>query len=157
MASVKVAVRVRPFNRREEHLHSKLIVGVEGNTICLDSTAPSSSSTQSSMAPVASSTPVGRPHKFTFDYSYWSHARGDAHFAGQDRVYEDLGTDVVDNAFLGYNACVFAYGQTGSGKTYTMMGDSGEERGLIPRICQSMFDKMKSGKQEGTTYQTEVS
>lgn len=33
-----------------------------------------------------------------------------------------MGTEVVDNAFQGYNACVFAYGQTGSGKTFTMMG-----------------------------------
>lgn len=37
-------------------------------------------------------------------------------------VYKDLGTEVVDCAFEGYNACVFAYGQTGSGKTFTMMG-----------------------------------
>ena len=35
----------------------------------------------------------------------------------------DLGLDVVDSAYRGYNACVFAYGQTGSGKTYTMMGN----------------------------------
>jgi len=33
-----------------------------------------------------------------------------------------LGTDVIDSAFQGYNACIFAYGQTGSGKSYTMMG-----------------------------------
>ena len=59
--------------------------------------------------------------------------------------------DVVDNAFSGYNACVFAYGQTGSGKTYTMMGTE-EDRGLIPRICKTMFEKMQSGKDEGTTY-----
>jgi hypothetical protein len=38
-------------------------------------------------------------------------------------VFNDLGNDVVENAFSGYNVCVFAYGQTGSGKTYTMMGD----------------------------------
>lgn len=37
-------------------------------------------------------------------------------------VYKNLGTEVVDCAFEGYNACVFAYGQTGSGKTFTMMG-----------------------------------
>lgn len=72
-----------------------------------------------------------------------------------DQVYRDLGTDVVENAFEGYNACVFAYGQTGSGKTYTMMGTE-ENRGLIPRICQTMFEKMVSGKEEGTTYRTEV-
>ena len=66
--------------------------------------------------------------------------------------------DVVSNAFAGYNVCVFAYGQTGSGKTYTMMG-SEHDRGLIPRICESMFLKMVEGrsKVEGTTYKVEVS
>jgi len=39
-----------------------------------------------------------------------------------NQVFNDLGTEVVNAAFAGYNACVFAYGQTGSGKTYTMMG-----------------------------------
>ena len=41
-------------------------------------------------------------------------------------VFEDLGQDVVKNAFGGYNVCVFAYGQTGSGKTYTMMGSEND-------------------------------
>jgi len=40
------------------------------------------------------------------------------------KIFSDLGTEVVDAAYTGYNACVFAYGQTGSGKTYTMMGTS---------------------------------
>ena len=40
----------------------------------------------------------------------------------QETVFNDLGQDVVVNAFDGYNVCVFAYGQTGSGKTFTMMG-----------------------------------
>ena len=40
------------------------------------------------------------------------------------KMYAELGTRVLDAAFLGYNVCMFAYGQTGSGKTYTMMGDS---------------------------------
>lgn len=62
---------------------------------------------------------------------------------------------MVENAFGGYNACVFAYGQTGSGKTYTMMGTE-EDRGLIPRICKTMFERMATGKEEGTTYRTEV-
>lgn len=39
------------------------------------------------------------------------------------KVYSELGTKVLDAAFLGYNVCMFAYGQTGSGKTYTMMGE----------------------------------
>lgn len=32
---------------------------------------------------------------------------------GQEKVYKCLGTDVLTNAFNGYNACLFAYGQTG--------------------------------------------
>ena len=34
----------------------------------------------------------------------------------QEAVFEALGRDVLENAFQGYNACVFAYGQTGSQK-----------------------------------------
>ena len=33
----------------------------------------------------------------------------------QELVFESLGTDVLENAFSGYNACIFAYGQTGEG------------------------------------------
>ena len=33
----------------------------------------------------------------------------------QEHVFNTLGTDLLDNAFKGYNACLFAYGQTGSG------------------------------------------
>lgn len=62
--------------------------------------------------------------EFTFDHSYWSHDTLDTNFASQEKVYNDLGTEVVDCAFEGYNACVFAYGQTGSGKTFTMMGSA---------------------------------
>lgn len=60
--------------------------------------------------------------EFTFDFSYWSHDKTSENFASQERVYNDLGREVIDCAFEGYNACVFAYGQTGSGKTFTMMG-----------------------------------
>uniref|UniRef100_A0A4W6CJY9 Kinesin family member 13B n=1 Tax=Lates calcarifer TaxID=8187 RepID=A0A4W6CJY9_LATCA len=48
-------------------------------------------------------------------------------FAGQDVVFQCLGESLLDNAFMGYNACIFAYGQTGSGKSYTMMGSEARE------------------------------
>ncbi len=34
-------------------------------------------------------------------------------YASQDTVFDALGVDILDNAFDGYNACIFAYGQTG--------------------------------------------
>ncbi len=79
---------------------------------------------------------------FAFDKSYWSFAKGDSHFAGQDDLFSDLGRPLLENAFQGYNNCIFAYGQTGSGKSYSMMGYRGES-GVIPRICQSLFDRIE--------------
>ena len=78
---------------------------------------------------------------FAFDRSYWSFSRDDAHFAGQDNLFADLGRPLLDNAFLGFNNCIFAYGQTGSGKSYSMMG-YGEEAGIIPKICRDMFGRI---------------
>ena len=59
-------------------------------------------------------------------------------------VYECLGKDILENAFEGYNACIFAYGQTGSGKSYTMMGTphSETQKGIIPRLCDALFDRI---------------
>ena len=34
-------------------------------------------------------------------------------FDSQEDVYDEVGTDLLDNSFQGYNACIFAYGQTG--------------------------------------------
>jgi kinesin family protein 1 len=79
---------------------------------------------------------------FAFDRSYWSFDRKSPNYAGQDNLHEDLGKPLLDNAFQGYNNCIFAYGQTGSGKSYSMMG-YGQEYGIIPKICQDMFERIK--------------
>ncbi|CAG9830106.1 unnamed protein product [Diabrotica balteata] len=144
MASVKVAVRVRPFNQRELDMDAQLIIQMQGKTTgilnCKANTRDESI----------------RYKEFTFDYSYWSHDSNSDNFASQELVYNDLGKEVIDCAFEGYNACVFAYGQTGSGKTFTMMG-SPENQGLIPRICKALFEKMSENSKRGTTHRVQVS
>ncbi len=50
---------------------------------------------------------------FAFDHSFNSIDPGGNTFAGQEEVFQSLGHDILDNAFQGYNACIFAYGQTG--------------------------------------------
>lgn len=61
----------------------------------------------------------------------------------------------MNNAFEGYNACIFAYGQTGSGKSYTMMG-SHTDRGIIPRLSQAMFDRIDAMTRDDLDRQTSV-
>ena len=82
---------------------------------------------------------------FTFDHSFWSHSQEDDHFASQEQVYECLGSQLLQDVFEGYNACLFAYGQTGAGKSYSMMGDATEPgRGIIPRLCEDLFKRIGS-------------
>ncbi|XP_068717319.1 kinesin-like protein KIF16B [Montipora capricornis] len=137
MASVKVAVRVRPLNKRERDMAAKVCIHMEGKKTTISS-------------------PGVEDKDFSYDFSYWSADSKDRHFASQERVFEDLGNDVIQSAFEGYNACIFAYGQTGAGKSYSMMGQD-TAPGLIPRICQGLYSRMESSGDDKTEFRTEVS
>uniref|UniRef100_A0A8D3DXZ3 Kinesin family member 13Ba n=1 Tax=Scophthalmus maximus TaxID=52904 RepID=A0A8D3DXZ3_SCOMX len=94
---------------------------------------------------------------FAYDYCFWSMDETDKEkFAGQEVVFQCLGESLLYNAFQGYNACIFAYGQTGSGKSYTMMG-SGDQPGLIPRLCSALFDRTQKEQREQESFTVEVS
>lgn len=45
---------------------------------------------------------------FTFDKSYWSADKNDPRYADQQTVYNDMGEELLDHAFDGYNCCIFA-------------------------------------------------
>lgn len=90
------------------------------------------------------------PKAFAFDRSYWSFSKDDSNYARQSNLFDDLGEPLLDNAFQGYNNCIFAYGQTGSGKSYSMMG-YGKEVGIIPQICQEMFRRIDKIQEDKTT------
>uniref|UniRef100_A0A674B2S9 Kinesin family member 13B n=1 Tax=Salmo trutta TaxID=8032 RepID=A0A674B2S9_SALTR len=152
-SNVKVAVRLRPMNRREKDLKTKCVVEMNGNQTVLN---PASQNL--SFVCVCSSTGCHfSPQVFAYDHCFWSMDEADTDkFAGQDVVFQCLGESLLDNAFLGYNACIFAYGQTGSGKSYTMMGSS-EQPGLIPRLCSSLFDRTLLEQREGESFTVEVS
>merc|ERR1719262_1882018 len=65
------------------------------------------------------------PHSFEFDRAYWSHSHIEG-FASQQTLMEELGSELIENAWQGYNDTLFAYGQTGSGKTYSVIGGGGQ-------------------------------
>uniref|UniRef100_A0A674PKE7 plus-end-directed kinesin ATPase n=1 Tax=Takifugu rubripes TaxID=31033 RepID=A0A674PKE7_TAKRU len=143
-ASVKVAVRVRPFNSREMNMDAKCIIHMQGNSTTIAN-------------PKAPKEPA---KNFSFDYSYWSHTTTeDPNFASQNRVYNDIGKEMLQHAFEGYNVCIFAYGQTGAGKSYTMMGKQEEgQEGIIPMLCEDLFEKINGEtNKEGLSYSVEVS
>lgn len=43
------------------------------------------------------------------DKSYWSAGAGDdADYASQQTLYDDLGVELLDHSFEGFNTCIFA-------------------------------------------------
>ncbi|XP_072547446.1 kinesin-like protein KIF1A isoform X7 [Salminus brasiliensis] len=141
-ASVKVAVRVRPFNSREIGKESKCIIQMSGNTTTIIN--PKQPKENKS---------------FNFDYSYWSHTTPeDINYACQKQVYRDIGEEMLLHAFEGYNVCIFAYGQTGAGKSYTMMGkQEKDQQGIIPLLCEDLFTKISDNNDNNMSYSVEVS
>ncbi|KAH8290625.1 hypothetical protein KR054_004633, partial [Drosophila jambulina] len=97
-----------------------------------------------------------QPKTFAFDHCFYSLNPEDDNFASQETVFDCVGRDILDNAFQGYNACIFAYGQTGSGKSYTMMG-SQESKGIIPRLCDKLFSAIANKSTPELMYKVEVS
>uniref|UniRef100_A0A670HU28 Kinesin family member 13B n=1 Tax=Podarcis muralis TaxID=64176 RepID=A0A670HU28_PODMU len=94
---------------------------------------------------------------FAYDHCFWSMDEAiKEKYAGQDVVFKCLGENILQNAFEGYNACIFAYGQTGSGKSYTMMGTA-DQPGLIPRLCSTLFERAQKEESEEQSFKVEVS
>ncbi|VDK74837.1 unnamed protein product [Litomosoides sigmodontis] len=136
---VKVVVRVRPFNKREQDLKTKCIVSMIGDQTVLRHPMDEK-----------------QPKNFAYDHCFNSSDPTLHNFVDQSEVFQRVGSAVLINAFAGYNACIFAYGQTGSGKSYTMMGTA-ENPGIIPRLSCSIFQKISELSSDCLSFKVEVS
>ncbi|XP_031336617.1 kinesin-like protein KIF13B isoform X5 [Photinus pyralis] len=141
---IKVAVRVRPFNRRELEMLTPCVVEMNKQQTILHQSLGLDKIDRK------------QPKSFAFDHCFDSVDPYRDNYASQDVVFDCLGRDILDNAFQGYNACIFAYGQTGSGKSYTMMGAQ-DNKGIIPRLCDSLFDLIAKRQNSELSYKVEVS
>ncbi|KAL7592150.1 kinesin-like protein KIN-14N [Lactuca sativa] len=93
----------------------------------------------------------GQTHPFMFDKVFTPQS-------SQEEVFVEI-SQLVQSALDGYKVCIFAYGQTGSGKTHTMMGTPGsyDDKGLIPRSLEQIFDAREKLKEQGWKYEMQVS
>ncbi len=133
-ANVLVAVRMRPLNAREKQLGDDVVVRLPKDT-------------PGKVEMLRSSAQDADPHdyrSFKFDFSYDQDCR-------QEDVFNDVGKPILDKAFDGFNGTIFAYGQTGSGKTWSMTGDADDpvNRGIIPRICSALFERVRRESADG--------
>ncbi|KAL2675294.1 hypothetical protein Neosp_011478 [[Neocosmospora] mangrovei] len=134
--NITVVVRCRGRNEREVRENSNVVVAtdaVKGKVVEL------------SMGPSALSN-----RSYNFDRVF-------SQAADQNMVFDDTVKPILDEMLSGYNCTIFAYGQTGTGKTYTMSGDMTEtlgllsdEAGIIPRVLQTLFNKLELEDAEST-------
>uniref|UniRef100_A0A8C4WCJ0 Kinesin family member 14 n=1 Tax=Gopherus evgoodei TaxID=1825980 RepID=A0A8C4WCJ0_9SAUR len=134
-SKVTVAVRVRPFKRKEKAFQVVSMSGLET---------------------IVRHPETKQVYDFIYDFSFWSFDHCHPNFASQETIYKALAVPLLERAFEGYNTCLFAYGQTGSGKSYTMMG-FGEELGIIPRFCEDLFTQIAQMDTQQNLYHLEMS
>ncbi|XP_053280581.1 kinesin-like protein KIF3B isoform X1 [Pleuronectes platessa] len=120
--TVKVVVRCRPMNEKEQANKFERVVSVDVKLGQIVVRNPREASASES------------PKVFTFDSVYdWNSKQID--------LYDETFRPLVDSVLLGFNGTIFAYGQTGTGKTYTMEGvrNDPEKRGVIPNSFEHIF------------------
>ena len=96
---------------------------------------------------------------FKCDHAIDSSDPGEPHYAHQKQVYDVVGAPLVENAMRGFNCCFLAYGQTGTGKTHTVVGEwsNEDQRGLLPRMSEDLFARIKELERSGAEVRTRIS
>ncbi|KAL1537899.1 Kinesin-like protein KIN-14C [Salvia divinorum] len=135
--NIRVFCRVRPFLSDDG-------VGTDTRVISVPSSTES-------MGRGIDVTQNGQKLSFNFDKAFMPDT-------SQQEVFVEI-SQLVQSALDGYKVCIFAYGQTGSGKTYTMMGkpESPDQRGLIPRTLEQVFETRQVLQAQGWKYEMQVS
>lgn len=137
---IQVAIRIRPMLERNRRERDVLSVG--GGSEGVGGSQPKGvAGRQITIDMAGTSTNQNNKRAFQYDYVFDSRGGDKGPMASQDDVHATLGERVVRSALGGYNACIFAYGQTGTGKTHTVLGHGGlpQDRGLLPRILETLF------------------
>jgi kinesin family protein 3/17 len=128
MEAVKVAVRCRPFNKREKDKKCEPCVKIDG---------------KNKQITLTSSDAKNPPKSFTFDHVYGADSL-------QTNVYDEVAFPLVESVISGFNGTIFAYGQTGCGKTFSMEGlrEPPEMRGIIPQSFDHIFAAIEADKEK---------
>jgi hypothetical protein len=121
---VKVCIRIRPMNNKENQENEEEIVTCDSERGEIYLRNPEDQKKQM---------------LFTFDNVFGKNST-------QQSIFDTCGKSIVESLLSGFNCTIFAYGQTGTGKTYTMDGIEGrpDKLGIIPRSFSQIFSTIKN-------------
>ena len=126
--AIKVVVRCRPMNRKEQDRGCVSIINIDDNNNQIGITKPDE---------------VDNVKTFAFDNVFGENSK-------QETVYTKTAYNLVENVLTGYNGTIFAYGQTGCGKTHSMVGKIEDEelQGIIPRSFGHILKTISETKEK---------
>lgn len=122
--SIKVFARIRPQNAREKYANGYIITKISDDNKTISIKLPDGIKT----------------HQFSFEHIFdW--------ISSQAEIYDKIGPSFIGSIFNGNNTSIIHYGQKAAGKTYTMKGKlESPHRGFIPRIIDTLFEKIASSE-----------
>ncbi|CAM9767479.1 unnamed protein product, partial [Hapterophycus canaliculatus] len=123
--NIKVCVRIRPPNEREERHSATPAWTWKNNTIAQNSNALRNR---------------GTGGVFTYDHLFDP-------VSDTEDIYEHAVRRVILATMGGFHGAVFAYGQTSTGKTHTMQGTE-EQPGIIPLAIEECFSYVSTSNDD---------
>ncbi|XP_030372898.1 kinesin-like protein KIF18A [Scaptodrosophila lebanonensis] len=137
--NIKVVVRVRPYNKREQEQNQRCIIKVMDSSALLfdpDEEDDEFFFQGSKQQYRDISKRMNKKLSMDFDRVF------DTENSNQD-IFTECTAPLVDSALNGYNCSVFVYGATGAGKTFTMLG-SDSCPGLTFLTMRDLFEKIEA-------------
>jgi kinesin family protein 1 len=99
----KILVLIQISSFLELARGAKPLIRMQGNQTFID--PPESGSNQDSKGRATER----KTMTFSFDKSYWSAGpRDEPQYCSQQTLYDDLGKELLDHGFAGFNACILA-------------------------------------------------
>ncbi|KAL0248092.1 hypothetical protein GEMRC1_003329 [Eukaryota sp. GEM-RC1] len=134
-SSIKVGVRVRPFNDRERSSANCVSLTPDSlSVICPD---------------LSGSKNQDVSRTFQFDHLF-------PESSCQHDIYDSIGQPILEKFIEGHSCAVLAYGQTGSGKTFTMQGCK-DSPGLIPNLLTDLYTSHVNQLSKSSTFEITAS
>uniref|UniRef100_A0A8D8B8E8 Kinesin-like protein KIF18A n=3 Tax=Culex pipiens TaxID=7175 RepID=A0A8D8B8E8_CULPI len=137
--NIRVAVRVRPFNRRELEQNQRNIIKVlDSSTLMFDPDEDEDEFFFHGMKQTHRDITKRVKKKLAMEYDSVFDAE-----ANNEDIFRGCTQPLVTSVMEGYNCSVFVYGATGAGKTFTMLG-SDECPGITFLTMRELFRQIET-------------
>ncbi|RZF48363.1 hypothetical protein LSTR_LSTR007530 [Laodelphax striatellus] len=131
--SIKVYLRVKPYEEREINESNNVFEVADSNTLLVKASGRSKKLSRGN-----------EEYSYTFTHIFPSDV-------SQKEVFEESVKESVVDFINGFSSLIFSYGTTNAGKTFTVQGTT-QQPGLIPRALCLVFKSIEESQTDDVEY-----